>query len=61
MGIQASQFLEDLKKTVKQIRQDIEAQGTYFQNAANRLQEFNIIDVDQSPMPSPGPDAVPFR
>jgi hypothetical protein len=63
LWINTCQFLDDLKETVKQIRQNIEARGTYFQNAANRLQEFNIIDVDQSPIPSPspGPDDVPFQ
>jgi hypothetical protein len=61
LWINTSQFLDDLKETVKQIRQNIEAQGTYFRNAANRLQEFNIIDVDQDPMPSPGLGDVPFQ
>jgi hypothetical protein len=63
LWINTSQFLEDLKGTVKQIRQNIEAQGTYYQNAANRLQDFSIIDVDQSPppSPSPGPAGALFR
>jgi hypothetical protein len=61
LWINTSQFLDDLKETVKQIRQNIEAQGTYFRNAANRLREFSIIDVDKDPRPSPGPDDVPFQ
>ena len=61
LWINTSQFLNDLKETVKEIHLDIADQGTYFQNAANRLQELNFIDVNEDPMPSRAPNDVPFR
>ena len=61
LWINTNQFMNDLKETVKQIRQNIEARGTYFRNALNRLQEFSMIDLDeQSPEGSPGPDKEPY-
>lgn len=63
LWINTSRFLDDLKETVRQIRQNIETKSTYWQNAIKRLQEFDIIDVDvdQDPRPSPGPDDGPFQ
>jgi hypothetical protein len=61
LWINTSQFLDDLKETVREIRRKIEAKGTYFQNAENRLKELDIIDVDpKEPIPSPGPAGGPF-
>lgn len=61
LWVNTSRFLDDLKETIRQIYKDIDTKGPYFQNAANRLQELNIIDVDQDAMPSAGPAASPFR
>lgn len=54
-------FLDDLKRTIERIKEDIEANGQYLQYATNRLRELNIIEVERDPMPSPGPDDSPFQ
>jgi len=61
LWVNTAKFLDDLKQTVQRIKADIEANGQYGRNATNRLAELNIIEVDEDPMPSPGPDESPFQ
>ena len=59
LWINTRQFLDDFKKAIDQIYINIKNKGTFFQNAMNRLKEFNIIELhEQEDMatPSPGPD-----
>ncbi len=43
LWINTKQFLYDFKEAIEQIYIDIKNKGTFFQNAMNRLKEFNII------------------
>lgn len=54
LWINTNKFLDDFKDILTKIHRNIEAKDIYFQNAANRLQEFNIIKIEREPMPSPG-------
>jgi len=63
LWINTNQFLDDFKKTIEQIKNDIDIQGQYYQNAKDRIRDFNIIKIDEEdniPPPSPGPDEGPF-
>ncbi len=59
-----NQFLDDFKKAVELIKNDIkDVQGQFYQNAKDRIRDFNIIKIDEEdniPPPSPGPDEGPF-
>jgi hypothetical protein len=61
LQINTSQFLDDLKETVKRIRQDIAAKGEYWQHASRRLRELAIIEEVEEPIPSPGAPEKPFQ
>jgi hypothetical protein len=59
LWINTNQFLDDFKKAIENIKNNIEVQDQFYQNARDRLKEFNIIEVDEQhdiPSPSPGPD-----
>ena len=59
LWINTNQFLDDFKKAIEQIKNDIDVQGQFYQNAKDRIRDFNIIEVDEQhdiPSPSPGPD-----
>ncbi|MBN1364250.1 MAG: hypothetical protein JW976_05525 [Syntrophaceae bacterium] len=63
LWINTNQFLDDFKKAIEQIKNDIDVQGQFYQNAEDRIRDFNIIEVDEQhdiPSPSPGPDEEPF-
>lgn len=55
LWINTNQFLQDFKKVMQQIEADIQNKSGYFNNASNRLKEFNVIDImkeDDGPSPS---------
>ena len=59
LWINTNQFLDDFKKAIEQIKNDIDVQGQFYRNAKDRIRDFNIIEVDEQhdiPSPSPGPD-----
>lgn len=61
LWVNTGRFVDDLKQAIQRIKEDIEANGPYHQNATNRLVQLNIIEVDQDAIPSPGPDDSPFQ
>ena len=59
LWINTNQFLDDFKKTIEKIKNNIDEQGKIYQNAKKRLKGINIIEVDEqneTPRPSPGPN-----
>ena len=62
LWINTQQFLDDFKGTLKQISDNIANGDIFFQNAINRLKEFNMIEVyKQQDGPSPGPQDEFFQ
>jgi hypothetical protein len=65
LWINTNQFLDDFKKAVELIKNDIkDVQGQFYQNAKDRIRDFNIIKVDEQhniPSPSPGLDEPPYQ
>ncbi len=63
LWINTNQFLDDFKVTIEQIKNDIDVQDQFYQNAKNRIIDFKIIEIDEQhdiPSPSPGPYEKPF-
>jgi hypothetical protein len=60
LWINTNIFLNDLKAAIEKIKKDIEVKGKYYQNAEDRIRDFNLIDVNNQPWPSPGPEDEPF-
>ncbi len=63
LWINTNQFLDDFKKAIDEIKNDIDEQGQFYQNARDRLKNFSIIEVDEQhdiATPSPGPEDEPF-
>jgi hypothetical protein len=63
LWINTNQFLNDFKKAIDEIKNDIDEQGQFYQNARDRLNNFSIIEVDEQhdiATPSPGPEDEPF-
>ena len=63
LWINTNQFLDDVKKAIEQIKNDIDVKGRFYQNAKDRIRNFNIIEVEEphdTPSPSPGPEDEPF-
>ena len=61
LWVNTGRFVDDLKQIIQRIKEDIEANGPYHQNATKRLAELSIIEVNQDAMPSPGPDDSLFQ
>ena len=63
LWINTNHFLDDVKKAIEQIKNDVDIRGQFYENAKDRIRDFNIIEVDEeydTPSPSPGPDGEPF-
>lgn len=59
LWINTNQFLNDFKETIEKIKNDINVKGSFYDNAKDRIRDFNIIEVednDDMPSPSPGPE-----
>ena len=59
LWINSNQFLDDFKKAIDKIKNDIDEQGQFYQNARDRLKNFSIIEVEEQhdiATPSPGPE-----
>jgi hypothetical protein len=62
LWINTQQFLNDFKESLKQISDNITNGDIFFQNAMDRLREFNIIEVYKlQDGPSPGPEDEFFQ
>jgi hypothetical protein len=63
LWINTNQFLIDFKKCVEEIKKDIDNKGQFFNNAKERILDFNEIEIrdnTRAPFPSPGPDGEIF-
>jgi hypothetical protein len=63
LWINTNQFLDDFKKAIEQIKNNIDVKGQFYQNAKDRLSDFDLIKIDGQhdiPSPSPGLDDEPF-
>ena len=60
LWINTNRFLDDVKKAIEQIKNDIDIRGQFYQNAKDRIRDFDLIEIDEEPSPSPGPDEEPF-
>ncbi len=64
LWINTNQFLDDFKVALEKIIAEIQKKDTFFQKAMSRLNEFNIIKLDEEqdmPVPTPGPDENLFN
>jgi len=62
LWINTRQFFNDFIEAFHRIKKDIRNKGSFYQNARNRLNDFNIISIDDEDpaTPSPGPDDSVF-